>query len=59
MIFVLMVIFIVVMLLWGLAKTGSVTANTDWLAFIAVLILGICIFLVGTGVIVIEHPMAR
>jgi hypothetical protein len=49
---ILLVIFVVVMLLWLMAKTGAIAANTDWMAFIAVLILGVVVFLVGTGVIV-------
>ena len=42
------------MLLWGLSKTGAVAVNSDWLAFIAVLILGLVVFLVGGGVIVVK-----
>jgi len=43
------------MLVWFLAKTGALTANTDWLAFVAVLVLGVVVFLVGAGVVVVER----
>ncbi len=59
MLLVLFVIFIIVMVMWGLIKAGSIAGNPDWLAFIAVLILGIVVFLLGTGVIVIERPFAH
>ena len=55
------VCFIVVMLLWFLMLMGAVTTPeksvqaSPWLAFIAVLILGIVVFLLGSGVIVIER----
>lgn len=54
---VLLVCFVVIMLVWGLGLGGAIDlkANQGWLAFLAVLILGIVIFLLGTGVIVIEH----
>ena len=53
---VLLVVFVVVMLVWFLAGSKSITANADWLAFIAVLVLGVVVFLVGSGVIVVERP---
>jgi hypothetical protein len=45
---VLLVCFIVVMLLWLLSLLGAVQGlapNSPWLAFFAVLILGIAVFL--------------
>jgi predicted membrane channel-forming protein YqfA (hemolysin III family) len=56
---VLLVVFVVVMLIWLLAKTGAIAANSDWLAFIAVLVLGVVVFLVGTGVVVVERAPVR
>ena len=56
---VLLVVFVVVMLVWFLAKTGAIAANTDWLAFVAVLVLGVVVFLVGSGVIVVEGRAVR
>ncbi len=56
---ILLVCFVVVMLVWMLAKTGAIAANDGWLAFIAVLILGIVVFLYGSGVIVIERGALR
>ena len=52
---VLLVVFVVVMIIWLLAKTQAITANSDWLAFIAVAVLGVVVFLVGTGTIPVEH----
>lgn len=51
---ILLVCFVVVLLLWGLANTGAVQANTGWIAFIAVLILGLVVFLVGGGIVVLR-----
>ena len=56
---VLLVIFIVVMLLWGLSKSGAVAVNGDWMAFIAVLILGVVVFLYAGGVIVVDRGALR
>lgn len=56
---VLLVCFIVVMLLWALSKSGAVAVNSDWMAFIACLILGIVVFLYAGGVIVVERPAFR
>lgn len=55
----LFVVFVVVMLLWGLARSGAITANTDWLAFVAVLVLGAVVFLVGAGVVVVDRAPVR
>lgn len=49
---VLLVIFVVVMLVWALINAGSISGNGNWLAFIAVLVLGVVVFLTGTGVVV-------
>ncbi len=49
---ILLVIFVVVMVMWAANAPGDVRAK--WLAWTAVLILGIVVFLVGTGVIVVE-----
>jgi hypothetical protein len=54
---VLVVIFTVTMFLWLLALLGAVpTAQyphaATWLAFFAVLVLGVVVFLLGSGVIV-------
>ena len=56
---ILLVIFVVVMLVWLMARTGAIAANTDWMAFIAVLVLGVVVFLVGSGVIVERTPAVR
>jgi len=44
---IVLVCFVVVMLLWVLAKMKAITADTDVFAFIACLLLGIAVFLVG------------
>jgi len=52
---VLVVLFTMAMFLWLLALLGSVpnaTAYHPWLAFFAVLVLGIVVFLLGSGVLV-------
>jgi hypothetical protein len=52
-IIVLLVCFVVVMLLWFLSMMGAVpnaTTASPWLAFIACLILGIVVFLTGSGI---------
>lgn len=57
---ILLVIFVVIMLLWFLSMVGAVSLNpaaSSWFPWIAVLILGICVFLLGTGVIVVDHPL--
>lgn len=56
---VLLVCFVVIMLVWLLAKIGAIQANDGWLAFIAVAILGVVVFLYGSGVIVVERPIVR
>ena len=57
---ILLVIFVVIMLLWFLSMVGAVAltpAASSWFPWIAVLILGIVVFLLGTGVIVVDHPV--
>ncbi len=57
---ILAVSFFVVALLWFLSligKAGVPAEGSPWLAFIAVLILGIVVFLLGTGAIVVERPV--
>lgn len=57
---ILLVCFVVVMLLWFLSMVGAtnvVPAASPWLAFIACLILGVVVFLVGSGVIVVDRPV--
>ncbi len=49
MLIVLLIIFVIVMVLWLLALTGSISANTSVMGFIACLILGAVVFLVGSG----------
>lgn len=53
----LVVCFIIVMVIWGLAMFGAVDLGPkrDRLAFIAVLLLGLIVILAGTGVVVYEH----
>jgi len=57
---ILLVIFVVVLLLWFLLLVGVVPnappQGSPWLAFIAVLVLGIVVFLTGSGVIVMKGP---
>ena len=52
---VLLVIFIVVMLLWGFSNAGAI-ANpaSSWIPFVAVLVLGLVVFLVGGGIVHVE-----
>lgn len=53
---ILLVIFVVVMLIWGLALAGSIpNERAGLLAFVAVLVLGIVVFLYGAGVIMVER----
>lgn len=56
---ILLVCFVVVMLLWGFSLAGALSANSHYFAFAAVLILGIVVFLYGTGVIVLDRPAVR
>lgn len=54
---ILLVLFVVTMFLWGLALVEvlpSAPKAASWLAFLACLILGLVVFLVGTGMIVVE-----
>lgn len=49
---ILLVLFTLVMGVWGLALLGAISANeraSAWLAFFACLILGVVVFLVGSG----------
>ena len=48
---ILLVLFVIAMALWAAILGGAVSGNPNWLAFVAVLILGIVVFLVGGGVI--------
>jgi len=56
---VLLVCFVVVIVLWLLsllaAYPGS-ASHSPWLAFFAVLILGIVVFLTGWGVVIWRGP---
>jgi H+/gluconate symporter-like permease len=52
---VLLVCFVVVMLLWALTAAGAVRLETQWLPFVAVLILGLYVFLA----VVIPSPIVR
>jgi hypothetical protein len=51
---VLLVLFTVDVGVWALALLGAISAPptaSSWLAFFGVLILGIVVFLLGTGVV--------
>lgn len=55
---VLLVMFVVVMMVWLLSLLGAIPNAPNyspWLAFFACLLLGIVVFLVGSGVIVVER----
>lgn len=59
---VLVVVFVVLMLLWGLSAIGKgpapVATNSDLIAFLAVLCLGLIVVLSGSGVFVApERPL--
>lgn len=59
---ILLVCFVVVMLLWFLSMVvglpdGAGGRYSPWLAFLACLILGLVVFLAGSGVIVIDRPV--
>jgi hypothetical protein len=56
---VLLVVFVVILLLWFLSLMGATNPATPWaataspwLAFFACLILGIVVFITGSGVVV-------
>jgi hypothetical protein len=51
MLLVLLIIFVVVMAVWALILTRSIQGNPSWLAFTAVLILGLVLFLYSFGVL--------
>lgn len=58
MLIVLLVCFVVIMLLWGLSLLGAIPnapAASPWLAFFCCLILGIMVFLVGSGAVIREQ----
>ncbi|HMF18956.1 MAG TPA: hypothetical protein VKE98_17240 [Gemmataceae bacterium] len=49
---ILLVMFVVVLMVWLLALLGAIPGSptySPWLAFFGVLILGIVVFLVGSG----------
>lgn len=54
---VLLVCFIVLMLLWFLTLVApgasQIATYSPWLAFLAVLILGVVVFLVGSGTVAV------
>jgi len=55
---VALVCFVVIMLMWFLLLLGAVPEGKDygrWLAFLACLILGLVVFLIG-GVVVVRAP---
>lgn len=59
---VLIVMFVMTMFLWLLSLLGAVPnapSYSPWLAFFACLILGIVVFLVGSGVIVVAREGFR
>ena len=52
---ILLVLWTMAMFLWLLSLLGAVpqtTAHAHWLAFFAVLVLGLVVFLAGTGTVV-------
>lgn len=51
---VLVVIFVMAMFLWMLSNLEALPGrlSNNWLAFFAVLVLGIAVFLLGSGVVV-------
>jgi hypothetical protein len=65
MLIILLVCFTMVMFVWLLGNLGAIPTGEPaggagrWLPFFACLILGIMVFLVGTGTIVIEPVMRR
>lgn len=61
---VLIVMFTLVMFLWLLSMLGAIqnppgtiAAYSPWLAWFACLILGIVVFLVGSGIIVVQSTL--
>ncbi len=52
---VILVIFVVLMLVWALMNAKSILGDPKWLAWGACLILGTIVFLLGSGVLVIER----
>lgn len=49
---VLLVLFVIAMALWVAINAKAVQGNPMWFAFLAVLILGIMVFLSSSGVVV-------
>ena len=47
---ILLVLFVLAMALWCAINAKAIVGNPMWFAFLAVLILGIVVFLVGAGV---------
>jgi hypothetical protein len=55
---ILLVLWVMTMFLWLLALLGAVPQTQryeSWLGFFAALVLGLVVFLVGTGVVVWSH----
>ncbi len=55
---VLIVCFVMTMFLWLLAMLGAIPnspAYSPWLGWFACLILGIVVFLLGTGVVAVQR----
>ena len=55
---ILLVCFVVVMLVWLLALLGALPDSprfSPWLAFIACLIVGLAVFVVGPGMVVVAR----
>ncbi len=58
---VLLVMFVIVMFLWLLSMLGAIPnapTYSPWLGWFACMILGVVVFLVGSGVIVVERATA-
>lgn len=53
---VLLVCFVVIMLVWLLSMLGAAPTNySPWLAWFSCLILGIVVFVAGSGAAFIQH----
>jgi hypothetical protein len=55
---VLGVLFAVVLLLWLLAMLGALPNSptySPWLAWFSVLFVGVAVFLIGTGAVVVQR----
>jgi len=56
---ILLVLWVMSMFLWLLALLGAVPQTAQyghWLSFFAVLVLGLVVFLLGTGAVVWQRP---